>query len=81
VESLLAAALGGVIIQVSLELLREFDAWRLVIFGAMLILTLRFARNGLIAPLIQKITGTAPKARAREKSLHTIRNGDGSNET
>lgn len=65
VESLIAAAMGGVIIQVSLEVLREFGAWRLVIFGAMLIITLRFARDGLIAPLIQKLFGTAPKAELR----------------
>lgn len=71
VEILLAAAFGGIIIQVSLEVLREFGAWRLVIFGAMLILTLRFARNGLITPILQKITGSAPKARLREKALHT----------
>ena len=66
VESLIAAALGGVIIQVSLELLRGVGDWRLVIFGALLIITLRFARDGLIAPLLQKLLGTAPKAELRE---------------
>ena len=71
VESLVAAVFGGIIIQVSLELLREFDAWRLVIFGTLLILTLRFARNGIIAPLLQRITGTAPKAELRTTSLHS----------
>ncbi|MGB7874563.1 MAG: branched-chain amino acid ABC transporter permease [Anaerolineales bacterium] len=72
VESLIAAAIGGVIIQVSLEALREFGAWRLVIFGGMLILTLRFARDGLIAPLIQRMLGTAPKAELRDKDPHAI---------
>jgi branched-chain amino acid transport system permease protein len=67
VESLLAAAIGGILIQVSLELLREFGAWRLVIFGALLVITLRFARNGLLAPLFQWLTGSAPRAEAREK--------------
>jgi branched-chain amino acid transport system permease protein len=67
VESLLAAAIGGIIIQVSLELLREFGAWRLVIFGALLVITLRFARNGLLAPLFQWLTGSAPRAEARDK--------------
>jgi branched-chain amino acid transport system permease protein len=71
VESLVAAVFGGIIIQVSLELLREFDAWRLVIFGTLLILTLRFARNGIIAPLLQRITGTAPKAELRRTALHS----------
>jgi branched-chain amino acid transport system permease protein len=70
-ESLVAAVFGGIIIQVSLELLREFGAWRLVIFGILLILTLRFARNGIIAPLLQKITGTAPKAELRKSTLHS----------
>jgi branched-chain amino acid transport system permease protein len=67
VENLLAAAIGGMIIQISLELLREFDAWRLVIFGALLIITLRFARNGLLSPLLQRLSGTAPRAEAREE--------------
>lgn len=71
VESLVAAVFGGILIQVSLELLREFGAWRLVIFGILLIITLRFARNGIIAPLLQKITGTAPKAELRTSALHS----------
>ena len=62
VESLLAAAIGGIIIQIGLELLREFGAWRMVIFGALLVLTLRFARNGLITPLLHRLLGTAPRA-------------------
>ncbi len=72
VESLIAAVMGGIIIQVSLEALRKFGAWRLVIFGAMLILTLRFARDGLIAPLIQRLLGTVPKAELRDKDPHAI---------
>jgi branched-chain amino acid transport system permease protein len=68
VESLVAAAVGGIIIQVGLEVLREFGDWRLVIFGALLILTLRFARNGIIAPLIQRITRSAPRAELRTAS-------------
>lgn len=70
VESLIAATIGGILIQVSLEVLREFGAWRLVIFGAMLILTLRFARNGLITPILHRILGSAPKAEKREQTLH-----------
>lgn len=66
VESLVAAAFGGMLLQIGLEALREFGDWRLVIFGALLILTLRFARNGLLAPLLQQILGTAPRARTRE---------------
>ncbi|MBI5354060.1 MAG: branched-chain amino acid ABC transporter permease [Chloroflexi bacterium] len=67
VESLVAAAIGGIIIQVSLEVLRDFDAWRLVIFGALLVITLRFARNGLIAPLLERLFGLGPRAEKRKK--------------
>lgn len=70
VESLISAAIGGVIIQVGLEALREFGAWRMVIFGALLIFTLRFARNGLIAPLLQRIMKTAPRAELRTEGSH-----------
>jgi branched-chain amino acid transport system permease protein len=69
VENLLAAAIGGMIIQISLELLREFDAWRLVIFGALLMITLRFARNGLLAPLLQRLGGEAPRPEARREEV------------
>jgi branched-chain amino acid transport system permease protein len=66
VENFVAAAIGAVIIEFALELLRNsFDVfgyrvdmtiWRLVIFGILLMLTLRFARNGLIAPIIDYFT-------------------------
>ncbi len=68
VESLLAAALGGMIIQVGLEVLREFGAWRLVIFGALLVITLRFARNGLLAPIFQRLSGLGPRAELRKEA-------------
>jgi len=68
VESLIAAAIGGMIIQVSLELLREFGAWRLVLFGALLVITLRFARNGLIAPLFQRLFRLGPRAEMRKET-------------
>jgi branched-chain amino acid transport system permease protein len=89
VESLIAAALGGMILQIGLELLREITlpfgmsialgplvigpriepgAWRLVIFGALLVVTLRFARNGLLAPLFQRLSGLRPRAELREEA-------------
>ncbi|MBV7330966.1 branched-chain amino acid ABC transporter permease [Chloroflexi bacterium TSY] len=65
-ESIVAAAIGALIIQTLLELLRNsFDigpfevdmtTWRLVWFGAVLMLTLRFQRNGLIYPIINWIS-------------------------
>ncbi len=77
VESLFAAAMGGMIIQIGLELLRKFGAWRLVIFGGLLVITLRFARNGLIAPLLQRLGGTAPKAEFRDEAPHSAKEGEG----
>lgn len=62
VENFVAAAIGAIIIQIVLEMLRNsFDVggvtidmtiWRLVFFGILLMVTLRFSRNGLIAPVI-----------------------------
>lgn len=62
VENFVAAALGAIIIQVVLEMLRnsfeiggytvDMTVWRLVFFGVLLMVTLRFFRNGLIAPII-----------------------------
>jgi branched-chain amino acid transport system permease protein len=71
VENLIAAAVGGIIVQVGLELLREFGAWRMVIFGALLIVTLRFARNGLLSPLLQRVLSLGPRPeRRREITPH-----------
>lgn len=55
VENLIAAALSGILLKFGLEYLRAFGAWRLVMFGALLMLTLRFARNGLIDPVLKRI--------------------------
>ena len=70
-ENIYAAAIGAIILLFGLELLRNsFDigpvsvdmtTWRLVFFGLLLMLTLRFFRNGLIYPIILWISrrGTA----------------------
>ncbi len=64
-ESIVAAAIGAIVIQFALELLRtsfdigpwtiDMSVWRLVFFGLLLMLTLRFFRNGLIFSLILKV--------------------------
>ncbi len=61
-ESLVAAAVGAILIHFALELLRnnfvigsvtvDMTVWRLVFFGLLLMLTLRFRRNGLIHPML-----------------------------
>lgn len=65
-ENIVAAAIGAIVIEFALELLRNsFDigpisidmtTWRLVFFGALLMITLRFFRNGLIYPLLMRFT-------------------------
>jgi branched-chain amino acid transport system permease protein len=66
VENIVAAAIGAIVIEILLEFLRnsfeigpftvDMTIWRLVVFGVLLMLTLRFARNGLIAPIIEYFT-------------------------
>lgn len=64
-ENIYAAAIGAVILLFGLELLRnsftigpvtiDMTTWRLVAFGLVLMITLRFFRNGLISPLIDRV--------------------------
>ena len=66
VENFFAAAIGAIILQVALELLRnsftiggfevDMTIWRLVFFGLLLMITLRFFRNGLLASVIEYFT-------------------------
>ncbi len=45
-------AVGGAVgVEVLQEVLRAYGQWRLVIFGIILLLTMRFARNGLLTPI------------------------------
>ena len=65
-ENIYAAAIGAILLLFGLEMLRNsFDVgpfrvdmttWRLVFFGLLLMLTLRFFRNGLIYPIIMYFT-------------------------
>ncbi len=50
-HNIIYSALGGVLLQVLLEYLREIGEWRLAIFGLITILILRFAPNGLFGTL------------------------------
>ncbi len=74
-ESIVAAAVGAIVIEFTLELLRnsfsigpltvDMSTWRLVFFGLLLMLTLRFFRNGLIHPIILYFTRRAwPRKRS-----------------
>jgi branched-chain amino acid transport system permease protein len=65
-ETLIGAAIGAILIEFALEFLRtsfnigpievDMSTWRLVFFGLLLMLTLRFWNNGLISPIIQRLT-------------------------
>ncbi|MCY4316248.1 MAG: branched-chain amino acid ABC transporter permease [Roseovarius sp.] len=78
-ENFVAAAIGAIFLQVMLELLRnsfviggievDMTIWRLVFFGILLMVTLRFFRNGLIAPLILHFrrSGIAEETIAKRK--------------
>ena len=57
VEHLIAATLGGIFLEFGLEGLRDFGPWRMMVFGGLLMLVVRFARNGLLAPLCRKLIG------------------------
>jgi branched-chain amino acid transport system permease protein len=54
-ESLFAATLGALLCEALIEALRSYEQWRLVLFGALLLLTIRFARNGLLALAYQAL--------------------------
>jgi len=74
IESLLGAAIGAFLTRIGLELLREvtifgvqieFGAWRYAAFGLLLMFTLRFAQNGLVYPIIDRLF----MKRAREETV------------
>jgi len=50
-ERLPTAVGGAFVVQFLLEWLREYGQWRLPVFGIVLLLTMRLARNGLLTPL------------------------------
>ncbi|MFQ5857430.1 MAG: branched-chain amino acid ABC transporter permease [Anaerolineae bacterium] len=80
IESLVGAAIGAIIIEFALEFLRtsftigplviDMTNWRLVFFGLLLMLTLRFWNNGLIYPIIERLTraGVAEETVARRQA-------------
>jgi branched-chain amino acid transport system permease protein len=57
-NNVIFAALGGLVLQLSLEALRSVGEWRLVVFGLSAILVLRFAPNGVFGMLMALVTRT-----------------------
>jgi branched-chain amino acid transport system permease protein len=72
-EQIPTAVGGAFAVEVLQEYLRAYGQWRLVIFGLALLLTMRFARNGLLTPLWQQFLrlgewrGTPPARRGVEQ--------------
>jgi len=62
-ESIVAATLGALGLEFLVEALRSYGQWRLVLFGALLLLTMRFARNGLVALAWQQLARLGPVRR------------------
>ncbi len=83
-ENIVASAVGAIIILFILELLRnsftigpvevDMTLWRLVFFGAVLMLTLRFRRNGLIAPILDwfERAGVAEETVAKRQAAAAV---------
>jgi len=59
-ESLPAAVVGAIVVEFLVEALRAYGEWRLVLFGALLLLTVRFARNGLLALAWEQVLRLGP---------------------
>ncbi len=62
-ESLPASVVGAIVVEYLVEALRAYGEWRLVLFGALLLLTIRFARNGLLALAWDRAVKLAPVRR------------------
>lgn len=55
IESLTGAVIGAIVIYVASEELRQVGQLRFVLLGAAIIITQRFAQNGLLAPLLFRL--------------------------
>jgi branched-chain amino acid transport system permease protein len=74
----LPTAVGGALgVEVLLELLRAYAEWRLVIFGIILLLTMRFARNGLLTPIWEQLVRLGEVRGARPTPRDVGQEGSG----
>jgi branched-chain amino acid transport system permease protein len=78
-ESLYGAAVGAFVSRIALELLREINilgvhvdlgTWRYAVFGLVLVFTLRFAQNGLIQPIVDRLSPRHARAATIHKREH-----------
>jgi branched-chain amino acid transport system permease protein len=88
-ESVVSAAIGAVIIVFVLEFLRssfsigsftvDMSVWRLVVFGLILMFTLRFRRNGLIHPILLWFSRAGVQKETVAKRVAGTENGSDEN--
>ena len=74
-ESIVAAMIGALGLEFLVEALRSYGQWRLVLFGALLLLTMRFARNGLLALAWQQVAQFKFTSPARGRGRRALRGG------
>jgi branched-chain amino acid transport system permease protein len=74
-ESIVAAMIGALGLEFLVEALRSYGQWRLVLFGALLLLTMRFARNGLLALAWQQVARLKFISPARGRDRRALRGG------
>jgi branched-chain amino acid transport system permease protein len=65
-DSLLAATAGAILVEFLLEALRSYGELRLVLFAVVLLLTVRFARNGLLALGVQAVAAATARLLRRK---------------
>lgn len=74
-ESIIASMIGALGLEFLVESLRSYGQWRLVLFGALLLLTMRFARNGLLALAWQWVAQLNFASLARGRGRRAFRGG------
>jgi hypothetical protein len=67
--------IGALGLEFLVESLRSYGQWRLVLFGALLLLTMRFARNGLLALAWQWVAQLNFASLARGRGRRAFRGG------
>ena len=89
-ENIYAASIGAIVITFLLELLRtnitigplhvDMTIWRMVFFGMLLMLTLRFQRNGLLFPILERISRSGVAKETVSIRAETEEPGEGDEE-
>ena len=54
-QNIFYAALGGILLELILESLRDIGEWRLALVGLVMVAVLRFAPNGVFAHLLPSL--------------------------